>query len=204
MPRTRNDILISAFLVLLLLWVVWEARSWPVRTRLFPWAIGFPVLALAMIQFGLACWKAIRERSYVDAVHTHGEPTERADAGRSGHQARLEVPNGEEAGVGLDPKLERERTISISAWTVAFALGFWLLGFKVGSLLLSLAFLRFQADESWKMSALYGLGVYLFFLVAFEMALGVPLAPGVIATSLELQSFDWYLVNPLLNVILWR
>jgi len=90
LSRTRNDILISAFLVLLLVWVVWEARSWPFRTRLFPWAIGFPVLALAMIQFGLACWKAIRERSYADAVHTHGEPVEKADAGRSGHQARLE------------------------------------------------------------------------------------------------------------------
>jgi len=35
-------------------------------------------------------------------------------------------------------------------------------------------------------------------------ALGFPLPPGVIATSLELQSFDWYLVNPLLNVILRR
>ena len=204
MSRARNDILISAFLVLLLLWVVWEARSWPFRTRLFPWAIGFPVLALAMIQFGLACWKAIRERSYADAVHTHGEPVENADAGRSGHQARLEVPTGEEAGVVLDPKLERQRTISISAWTVAFALGFYLFGFKVGSLLLSPAFLRFQAEESWKMSVLYGLGIYLFFLAAFEMALGVPLAPGVIATSLGLQSFDWYLVSPILNIILGR
>ena len=204
MSRARNDILISAFLVLLLLWVVWEARSWPFRTRLFPWAIGFPVLALAMIQFGLACWKAIRERSYADAVHTHGEPVEKADAGRSGHQARLEVPTGEEAGVVLDPKLERQRTISISAWTVAFALGFYLFGFKVGSLLLSPAFLRFQAEESWKMSVFYGLGIYLFFLVAFELALGTPLPSGVIATSLGLQSFDWYLVSPILNIILGR
>lgn len=204
MSRTRNDILISVFLVLLLVWVVWEARSWPYRTRLFPWAIGFPVWALAMIQFGLACWKAVRERSYVDAVHTHGEPVEQADAGRRGQQARLGIPTGEETGVGLDPKLERQRTISISAWTLAFALGFWLFGFKVGSLLLSLAFLRYQAHESWKMSVLYGLGIYLFFLVAFELALGAPLPPGVIATSLGLQSFDWYLVNPFLDMILRR
>ena len=187
MPRTRNDIVVSAFLVLLLVWVVWEARSWPFRTRLFPWAIGFPVLVLALVQLGLASWRAIRQRSSAKVEGNHGEPGEKADAG-----------------VVLDPKLERERTISISAWTVAFALGFWLLGFKVGSLLLSLAFLRFQADESWKLSVLYGLGIYLFFLVAFEMALGVPLAPGVIATSLGLQSFDWYVVTPVLNIILRR
>ena len=80
----------------------------------------------------------------------------------------------------------------------------WLFGFKVGSLLLSLAFLRFPAHESRKMSIVYDLGIYLFFFVGFEMALGVPLPAGVIATSLGLQSFDWYLVNPLLALILRR
>lgn len=187
MSRARNDILISAFLVLLLAWVVWEARSWPFRTRLFPWAIGFPVLGLALVQCGLAFWQAARRQASAGVKDNYDDAGEKADAG-----------------VSLDPKLARQRTMSISAWTVVFALGFWLFGFKVGSLLLSLAFLRFQARESWKMSVLYGLGIYLFFRVAFEMALGVPLAPGVIATSLGLQSFDWYLVNPVLNVLLRR
>lgn len=187
MSRTRNDILISAFLVLLFVWVAWEAREWPFRTRLFPWAIGFPVLGLALVQLGLAFWKALRQRvdGKVDGID-------------------VELGEGADAGAMLEPKLSRQRTLSISAWTVAFALGFWLLGFKLGGLLLSPAFLRFQASESWKMSVLYGLGIYLFFLVGFEMALGFPLPPGVIATSLELQSFDWYLVNPLLNLILQR
>jgi hypothetical protein len=157
---------------------VWEARSWPFRTRLFPWAIGFPVLALALVQLGLASWHAIRQRKNLVTGDTLGQQAEN--------------------------NVARARTIVISAWTVAFALGFWLFGFKVGSLLLSLAFLRFQAHESWKMSVVYGLGIYLFFLVGFELALGAPLPAGVIATSLGLQSFDWYLVNPFLNLILRR
>lgn len=204
MSRARNDILISAFLVLLLAWVVWEARGWPFRARLFPWAIGFPALALALVQFGLACWDGVRQRLNAAVESSHGGAAEKTGAERGGHQARLEIPTGEEVGLVLDPKIERERTISISAWTVAFALGFYLFGFKVGSLLLSLAFLRFQAHESWKMSVVYGLGIYLFFLVGFELALGAPLPAGVIATSLGLQSFDWYLVNPFLNLILRR
>jgi Tripartite tricarboxylate transporter TctB family len=183
LSRTRNDVLISAFLVLLLAWVVWEARDWPFRTRLFPWSIGFPVLGLALVQFGIACWKATRRQvdSAVDAVQEKAESE-----------------------TTLDPKLLIQRTRSIAAWTVVFAIGFWLLGFKVGGLLLSPAFLRFQARETWKMSILYGLGVYLFFLGGFEMALGVPLPPGIIATSLGLQSFDLYAVNPMLNLILRR
>ena len=202
MSRTRNDILINAFLVFLSGWVVWGAREWPFRTRLFPWVIGFPLLVLALVQFGRVFWTAIRQRSNMQG--SHGEPSEKAEAAGSGHQARLEVPTGEEAEIILNPMVERQRTVVISAWTLAFALGFWLVGFKVGSLLLSLAFLRFQARESWKVSVLYGSGIYLFFLLCFEIALGVPLAPGVIAASLELQSFDWYLVNPVLNVILRR
>ena len=192
MSQARNDVLISAFLILLLVGVVWEARDWPFRTRLFPWAIGFPMLALALVQCGCAVSKALRRQS-----------GGKADIGTSGQQAPLEVSPAEQAGLIADPAA-RARAIAISAWTVAFALGFWLFGFKIGGLLLSLTFLRFQARESWKTSVVFALGIYLFFLLGFELALGVPLAPGVIATALELQSFDWYLVNPLLNVILRR
>ena len=187
MPRTRNDILISAFLVLFSLWVVLEARGWPFRTRLFPWAIGFPVLALALLQLAYSLWSAIRHRSIGEANSIHGKVDEKA-----------------EVGVTLDATSVHRRTLTISVWTLAFALGFWLFGFNVGGPLLSLVFLRCQAYESWKMTVLYSLGVYLFFRLGFEFALGVPLPPGVIATSLELQSFDWYVVSPILNIILGR
>jgi hypothetical protein len=109
-----------------------------------------------------------------------------------------------EAGVVIDSISARRRALSISTWTIAFALGFWLLGFKVGSLLLSPGFLRFQAHESWKLSLVYGVAVYLFFLVGFEMVLRVPLPPGVLATWLGLQSFDWYLINLFLSILLWQ
>ncbi len=182
MSRPGNDILISALLVLLLAWVVWEARDWPLRTRLFPWAIGFPVLALALAQLAHCCWTVIRHRSM------HG----------GGGQADEKT----EATVAIDSTSARRRALSISIWTIAFALGFWLLGFKVGSLLLSPGFLRFQARESWKLSLVYGVAVYLFFLVGFEMVLRVPLPPGALATWLELQSFDWYLINLFLSILM--
>ena len=187
MSRPRNDVLISAFLVLLLVWVVWEARDWPFRTRLFPWSIGFPVLGLALVQLGIASWKATRRQMESAVDDVQGEPGEKLESAAT-----------------LDPKVLIQRTRSIAAWTIIFAFGFCLFGFKVGGLLLSPAFLRFQAHETWKMSILYGLGVYLFFLGGFEMALGFPLPPGIIATSLGLQSFDWYAVNPMLNLILRR
>ena len=119
-------------------------------------------------------------------------------------EVQSEAGEKAESQATLDPKLLIQRTRSIAAWTIVFALGFCLVGFKVGGLLLSAAFLRFQARETWKMSILYGLAVYVFFLGGFEMALGFPLPPGIIATSLGLQSFDWYAVNPMLNLLLRR
>jgi hypothetical protein len=187
LSRTRNDVLISAVLVLLLVWVVWEARDWPFRTRLFPWSIGFPLLGLALVQFGMASWKAFCRQWDAEVDLVKGEPGENAESEAT-----------------LDAKLLTQRTLAIGAWTIVFALGFWLFGFKVGGLLLSPTFLRLQARETWKMSILYGLGVYLFFLGGFEMALGFPLPPGIIAASLGLQSFDSHAVNPILNLILRR
>jgi hypothetical protein len=185
LSRTRNDIVISAFLVFLLIWIVWEARDWPFRTRLFPWAVGFPALALALLQLAHSIWRAVRHRSENEMNGTSSQAGGIATAGPT-----------------LDAALVGQRTVAIAAWTVVFALGFWLFGFKIGGLLSSLIFLRFQAHESWTMSLLYSLGVYLFFLLGFELALGVPLPAGVIAASMGLQSFDRYLVNPLLNSVL--
>ena len=120
MSRTKNDVLISAFLVLLLVWVVWEARDWPFRTRLFPWSIGFPAIGLALVQFGMASWRAFHRQLNSEVDEVKGEPAERTESGTT-----------------LEAKLLIQRTLSIAAWTIVFALGFWLFGFKVGGLLLS-------------------------------------------------------------------
>ena len=34
--------------VALIAWALWEGRDWGIRPRLFPWAIGFPGLAMAL------------------------------------------------------------------------------------------------------------------------------------------------------------
>lgn len=179
MHRTRNDILISGFLVIVFFWFLWEARDWPLRTRFFPFAIGLPVLVLAAIQFGLSIRNACRARA-------------------RGANAADRAPSAGAASV--EALLAHRRTLGIAAWALAFALGLWVLGFKVGGLVLCLAFLRFQARESWGTSLTYGLVVYLFFFAGLELALAVPLPPGLLAASLGLESFDSFVVNPLLNL----
>ncbi len=178
--RNRTDVVIGVLLVTLLSWAVWEAQEWPARTRFFPLAIGYPVLAMAVMHLAYSLWLGLRPVGLGD-VPAAPDPLA-------------------EAGPVLEPAMVRRRTLEISFWAVAFAVGLWLLGFKVGGLVIPTIFLRYQARELWLTSLLYSLGVYVFFKIGLEEALSFPLPAGQIAHGLGLYSFDSYLIDPVLNL----
>ncbi len=179
--RNRTDVGIGVLLVTVLSWAVWEAQGWPARTRFFPLAIGYPVLAMAVMHLAYSLWLGLRPARF-----------ERSPA------APQPVA---EAGPVLEPAVVRRRTLEISFWAVMFALGLYLLGFKVGGLVIPVIFLRFQAHELWRTSLLYSLGVYIFFKIGLEEALSFPLPAGQIAFGLGFYSFDSYLIDPILNLV---
>ena len=179
--RNRTDIVIGVLLVTLLSWAVWEAQGWPARTRFFPLAIGYPVLAMAVMHLAYSLWLGLRPLRF-DQGPAAADPLA-------------------EAGPIIDPAVERKRTLEISFWAVAFAVGLYLLGFKVGGLVIPTIFLHYQARETWGTSLGYSLGVYVFFKIGLEEALSFPLPAGQIAYGLGLYSFDSYLVDPILNLI---
>jgi len=129
-------------------WTLWEAREWWFRARLFPWAIGFAGLALALLQFiydGAALAKSMR-------------------AGR-------EVKSDEESAVA------QQRTVKMVAWILGFFAAIWLLGFSVAVPLTILVYLK-GAQERWPISiALAGLG-WLAFYGLFDHLLHVPFPEG--------------------------
>jgi hypothetical protein len=213
LSQKKIDLLFTFLLVLFVAWVVWEARDWPFRARLFPWAIGIPVLVMAVIQLGLAVRAALRAQAV--AVQPAGAPAAAAaepapgpgtaSGESSAVAAALAAAAAEErretVEAVMDPLVMRQRALMIAAWLFAFFFGIWFLGFKVGSTLLTIAFLRFGAHEKWKLSIIFGVVTYLFFLLMFDLALNVPFGPGLIAESLGLNSFDSYIVDPILSPI---
>lgn len=178
--RNRTDIAIGVLLVTVLTWAVWEAQGWPARTRFFPLFIGYPMLTMAAVHLAYSLWLGLR------SPRPEQEPDTDTEL---------------EAGPPLDPAMVRKRTMEISAWAVIFAVGLWLLGFRVGGIVIPLVFLRFQARETWGTSIFYGFVVYLFFFGGMEMALAFPLPAGRIAYALGLYSFDSYLTDPILNLL---
>lgn len=178
MSRKRIEFLFSAVIVFLLGWALWEALAWPLHSRVFPWSIGLGVLVLALAQL------------VGSARRLAGASPPRVDD--------KDATTISEDFTGLD-RLVQRRVIVICSWILAFFLGIWLLGFRVASFLLTLAFLRFSASESWGVSMVAAGTSYLFFLLVFHLVLQVPLAPGFLADSLGLDSLDDYLITPLIN-----
>ena len=188
MSRKKVEFLFSAVIVLFLGWVLWEPQSWPAPARLFPWSLGFSVLALALIQFVAAGRAVIREIRTGSAAqpkdqlardtvgfrdhHRAGDeavtPTVAMNPPASGHAAPAPEPAG-------------QRVITICVWIVGFFLGIWLVGFKFGSFFLTIAFMKFAAKEKWPISAAMALGTYLFFWLVFDIGLKLPLGNGLIA-----------------------
>jgi hypothetical protein len=153
LPRKQADLIVSLAITAIIAWMVWDARGWDARARLFPVAIGIPALCVALLQLGLS----VRALRRVDL-------------------AKVSVGGGS---LEADPKLS-QRTRQMIAWIVAMTAGMVLLGFEVGSALLTFAFLRFAARERVWLSLTLAVMTFLFFYLVFDRGLNIPFPPGLL------------------------
>lgn len=170
------DLVFACFVALAILWFVWEARDWSFHSRLFPWSVGLTVLILALAQVALS----VRNFQY----------------GSSKDDIKLKMAPPDHQAAGVEPS-EVWRLATIGSWIAVFFLGIWLFGFRLGSLVLTVAFLKVAAKEGYKKSLTLGLVNYLFFLIIFDFALGVPLLEGAIAQWLGIESLDGFVLQGL-------
>jgi Tripartite tricarboxylate transporter TctB family len=170
------DLVFACFVALVILWFVWEARDWSFHSRLFPWSVGLTVLILALAQVALS----VRNFQF----------------GSSKEDVELKVRPQDHQAAEVEPS-EVWRLVTIGSWIAVFFLGIWLFGFRLGSLVLTIAFLKVAAKEGYKESVTLGLVNYLFFLIIFDFALGVPLLEGAIAQWLGIESLDGFVLQVL-------
>lgn len=210
--QKKADLVFSVIVLLIVLWMFWEGRNWAFRARLFPWTIGVVAIALAAIQVSFAARKVFAAPARVVGAPRPAAPAP-AEAGPSGDEsasvigAAVESAYGEGSAVAEDevaPEVSRRRSLEMSAWIFAFAITILLFGFTLGSVVATVAFLRFASRERWGMIAGIALGTYLFFYVIFDKLLNIPFPNGMVADALGLQSFDSYIADPLWTLITRR
>ncbi len=163
----------ALFIAGILGYVVYQARfgfgAWEPRAGLFPWVIGLPSFILALF---ILIQEAMRSTKKVKVEQFSFE----------------NMPE-------IDPLIERNRTISITAWIVGFFLAIWIIGFVPASAIATFLYLKLGARENWGMTLAITAGCWLFFFGVFDYALQMPFPTGAI--------FDWVRIDGEMVRNLW-
>jgi hypothetical protein len=130
------------------------------QARLYPWAIGIPMVILALVQVILDL------RGYKAKETSDGAPVD--------FQFTQTI----------EPALARRRAITMFSWLLGFFLLVWLLGFEYGIPLMVFSYLKFQSNESWVLSIILTVLAFGFFWVLFVKLLTLPFPQGLIFTWL--------------------
>ena len=159
-PVSRLHPVFTLLVIAFFAWTLWEARGWWFRARLFPWAIGFPGLALALSQL---CLDA---RALMAAVKTRGEWLATKPGGN---------------------RLVMRRTLGITAWILGFFAAIWFFGFSLAVPLTTFLYLKVGAGERWPISVTLMLLAWLSFYGLFDYALHVPFPRGLLLDWLTIR-----------------
>jgi hypothetical protein len=139
---------------------VYLAQEWRLQARLYPWAIGIPMLILAVVQVILDL-KGIQAKQSSDAT-----------------------PMDFQFSKETDPVVARKRAITMFIWLVGFFFAIWLLGFPIAIALMMFTYLKFQGQESWGLSIALTVVAWLAFWGLFVKLLTLPFPEGLIITWL--------------------
>ena len=156
--RFHPRMLFTLSVIVIAAYAVYTSKEWPLGTRLFPWVVGVPVLALSIIQLALECYQARRP----------------------GQSARVETGDLQ-VNWSMTTAVVLRRAGAYFGWLLALFFTIWLFGFFVAIPLYAFLYLKIQAQEGWLVSLALTLGVYVFFVGLFDQILHIawpnPLLP---------------------------
>ena len=161
--KIRTQVIFVLLLIIFFAFLVYQARDWRLQARLYPWAIGIPMLVLALVQLVLDL-KGIGPK-----------------------KSRDDTPVDFQFTQTTDPAQARRRTINIFCWIFGFLIGIWLLGFSITVPLLVFLYLKVQSRERWALSILLTAAAWLVFWGLFDRLLHLPFPDGLLLTWLGLQ-----------------
>ena len=134
------------------------------QARLYPWAIGIPMLILAVVQVILDL-KGIKAKQSADATPMDYQFTK-----------------------DVDPVTAKNRAIIMFSWLLGFFLAIWLVGFIISIPLMMFTYMKFQGKEPWILSTVLTVIAFVFFYGLFVKLLNLPFPEGLLITWLGLNA----------------
>jgi hypothetical protein len=145
---------------------VYLAQEWRMQARLYPWAIGIPMVILAIAQV---------------ILDLRGVKAKQSDDGAP------PTPMDFQFTKNIDPVTARNRALIMFAWLAGFLGLIWLLGFSIGIAVMMFTYLKFQGNESWRLSIILTVIAWLCYYGLFVKLLTLPFPEGQLFTWLGLE-----------------
>ena len=161
--KVRPQAIFSFVFLIFFLLFAYEAKDWRLQARLYPWAIGIPMLVLALIQVILDV-RGVERKQRDDVTPVDFQMTQT-----------------------VEPEIALRRTINIFMWFFGFFFGIWLLGFSITIPLMVFSYLKIQSNEKWWLSLTLTAAAWFCFWGLFVKLLNLPFPDGVIFTVLGLS-----------------
>lgn len=139
---------LSIFFCTVIAAAVVTAAEWSWDTRLFPWVVGIPALALALWQL-LADFRGAQSR---------------IDSEEAPAPGLADAPVDET----LPQAIRFRRTLRAMGWILGFVFGIWLLGFLVAIPLFVLLYLKMEAGAGTSVAIILALVTELFIWAVFD------------------------------------
>ena len=151
-PQTIFNLLVVVFFIVF----VYESKDWRLQARLYPWAVGIPMLVLSIIY---AFWD-LKGRLDKPAAQTSNTPMD------------FQFTKG------IDPALARRRALNLFAWILGFFVAIWLFGFHITIPAFVFLYLKVQSNEKWLLSIALTAGAWFLFWGLFDWLLRLPFPDG--------------------------
>lgn len=158
--KVRPQAIFSFIFLIFFIVFVYQAQDWRLQARLYPLAIGIPMIILAFIQVILDLRGVERKQ--------------KDDAPVMDFQFAQTV----------EPKLARHRAITMFGWLFGFFFCIWLIGFSITIPLMVFSYLKIQSNEKWGISIVLTALAWVFFYFLFVRLLNLPFPDGLIFTWL--------------------
>ena len=171
-PAPMTLAMLAIFVVM-----VGVASTYPPAARFMPFTIGIPAIALCLVQLALDLYR--RRHPEAEAGDTLKEAEDQV-ARMAGRRVHFEMPseNAMFSDTTFDEREKVRREIIAWGYFLGLIAGILLFGFRIAVPVFLIAFLRFQAEASWRNALIYGgLGALAMF-VLFEKVLKVTLHTG--------------------------
>ena len=158
--KVRPQAIFSFLLLIFFIVFVYHAQDWRLQARLYPWAIGIPMIILALVQLILDL-KGVESKPPDDATPMDYRFTQT-----------------------VAPEVAKHRAIIMFCWLFGFFFSIWLLGFSITIPLMVFSYLKIYSKEDWKISIILTAVAWLFFYFLFVRLLTLPFPDGKIFTWL--------------------